>query len=389
MKTVFLTSSLGSGGAERVATTLCNAWVARGDEVVLIPTFSGGGRPFYPLDARVSLRYLADEVGGGCGGKRHLRRLWALRRMILAAQPDVVVAFLPNVNIAALAATAFTGIPCVIGERSDPVEQPIGHFWTTACRLFYRCADAVTVQTESVAQRIGTVYSGLKRIRVLPNPLPPELASLQPRAPDSGPANGRHVLLSVGRLSAEKRTDLIVAAFARVADHHPAWDLHVVGDGPLRDALQQQIERCGLPAGRVSLLGRSHSPWQLMREADAFVLASAYEGFPNALLEAVAIGLPSISTDCRSGPREISDEGRVVRLVPTDDLAALAGALDKLLGDPSLRRRLSETGPGSVRRRFSLPTVLARWDELFAAVTGSKRQQPPVPPHMRDSEADQ
>jgi glycosyltransferase involved in cell wall biosynthesis len=163
----------------------------------------------------------------------------------------------------------------------------------------------------------------------------------------------------------------------------------VVGDGPLRDALQQQIERCGLPAGRVSLLGRSHSPWQLMREADAFVLASAYEGFPNALLEAVAIGLPSISTDCRSGPREISDEGRVVRLVPTDDLAALAGALDKLLGDPSLRRRLSETGPGSVRRRFSLPTVLARWDELFAAVTGSKRQQPPVPPHMRDSEADQ
>lgn len=388
MRIVFLISSLGSGGAERVAATLCNAWAARGYDVILVPTYSGGGSPFYAIDPRVSLRYLADEVGHGQGGKRHLRRLRVLRRMIRAGRPDVVVSFLPNVNIAALAATAFTGIPCVIGERSDPIAQPIGRFWTTACRLFYRFADAVTVQTESVAQRIGTIYPGLKRVTVLPNPLPPELLVLPPRDPDSRPVSGRRVLLSMGRLSAEKRTDRIVAAFARVADRHPSWDLQVVGDGPLREALQQQVERCGLPAGRVSLLGRSHAPWQLMRGADAFVLASAYEGFPNALLEAVAVGLPSISTDCRSGPREISDEGQVVRLVPTDEPTALAGALDELLSDAGLRRRLSEAGPGSVRDRFSLSTVLARWDTLFREVTHATPLLPPGLPQGHDSKAD-
>lgn len=317
-------------------------------------------------------------------GKNHFERLRTLRKIIRDRQPDVVISFLPNVNIAALVATAYSGIPCIVCERSDPTKQPIGRLWSMACKLFYRTADRVTVQSQAVAATISHVYGGLKDVAVVPNPLPQGVLKFKvtPERP------GRRVLLSLGRLAAEKQVTQIVDTFARLASRFPEWDLHIHGEGPLHAQLAAGIGALGL-GDRIRLMGRTDAPWQTMAAADAFVMASAYEGFPNALLEAVAIGLPSISTDCRSGPREISDEGRVVRLVPTDDLAALAGALDKLLGDPSLRRRLSETGPGSVRRRFSLPTVLARWDELFAAVTGSKRQQPPVPPHMRDSEADQ
>jgi GalNAc-alpha-(1->4)-GalNAc-alpha-(1->3)-diNAcBac-PP-undecaprenol alpha-1,4-N-acetyl-D-galactosaminyltransferase len=379
LRIVFLISSLGSGGAERVASTLSNAWVARGDQVTLVPTFSGGGQPFYELDPRVEVRYLADEIGGpvaGGSGKRYLSRLLALRRLIRARQPDLVLSFLPNVNIAALVATAFTGIPCIVSERSDPSMLPIGRVWSLACRLFYRFADAVTVQTEAVAGRIGSIYPGLRRVAVMPNPLPAALEAEPPRDPDQPAASSRRVLLSVGRLAPEKRTDLIINSFARLAAAYPDWDLHLVGDGPLRADLQRQIDATGLPQQRIRLLGRSTEPWVLMRQADAFVLASDYEGFPNALLEALALGLPAVSTDCRSGPRELSDDGTVVELVPPGDGAALQQALSTLIGDAALRRRLGVAGAASVRRRYGLAQVLGLWDALFAQILKPTSKEP-------------
>lgn len=371
MKIVFLVSSLGSGGAERVASTLSNAWVARGDQVTLVPTFSGGGKPFYELDPRVEVRFLADEIGGAArlgGGKRYVQRLLALRQLIQQRQPNLVLSFLPNVNIAAVIATAFTGIPCIVSERSDPSMLPIGRFWSLACRALYRFADAVTVQTESVAERIGSIYSGLKRVAVMPNPLPADLEAQLPSAARRPAETTRHVLLSVGRLAPEKRTDLIIAAFARLAPRYPDWDLHLVGDGPLRAALQQQVEATGLPPERLRLLGRSAEPWLLMQQADAFVLASDYEGFPNALLEALALGLPAVSTDCRSGPREISENGQIASLVPPGDESALEQALSRLFSDPALRQQQGTAAALSVRRRYGLPVVLALWDALFNQV---------------------
>lgn len=375
MKIVFLISSLGSGGAERVATTLCNAWADYGRDVVLITTYSGAGVPFYKVDSKINLRNLADEIRSPRIGKNYFHRMLTLRRMIIEAQPDVVVSFLPNVNIAAIFATAFTGIPCVIGERSDPLVQPLGRLWSTACRMLYRFADAVTVQTDSVAQRIGNVYPALKKVLVIPNPLPNELMKLQPRMPNAASSNGRHILLSVGRLSIEKRTGQIIDAFSELTERYPDWDLHLIGEGPLRHVLQQQINDCGIQPGRIRLIGRSQEPWILMREADAFVLASAYEGFPNALLEAVALGLPSISTDCKSGPREISDNGKVVRLVPVDDHKALVKELDELMGDENLRSQLSREGVDSVRKRFVLAEVLMLWDSLLTSVIAERQVQ--------------
>jgi GalNAc-alpha-(1->4)-GalNAc-alpha-(1->3)-diNAcBac-PP-undecaprenol alpha-1,4-N-acetyl-D-galactosaminyltransferase len=380
MRIVLLTSSLDAGGAERVATTLCNAWVARGDEIILIPTFSGGGRPFYSLSKKIKLIYLADEVSTHKiklnTRKNYMIRLKILRNIIVRHNPSLVISFLPNVNIAAIGATIFTRIPCIICERSDPTIHPISPFWSIACRLFYRFADAVTVQTQSVAQRIGEVYPRLKRVTVMPNPLPEELMAMEPRDPDATPNDGRQVLLSVGRLSAEKRPNRIIHAFAALAGKYPTWDLHLIGDGPMRQGLARQIEACGLAPGRVKLLGKNPDPWPAMKKADAFILASAYEGFPNALLEAVALGVPSISTDCRSGPREISDDGRALRLVPPDDDRALTLALDEFLGDPALRRQLSEAGAASVRARFELGMLLRQWDTLFDQVikdTGASR----------------
>jgi hypothetical protein len=136
-----------------------------------------------------------------------------------------------------------------------------------------------------------------------------------------------------------------------------------------RAALQKKIDATGLPPERICLLGRTNDPWTLMAQSNAFVLASDYEGFPNALLEAVALGLPSVSTDCGGGVRDISEQGTVVRLVPTGDLFQLQLALSELMRYPGLRLRLGRDGAASVHRRFSLETtVLTMWDALFAEV---------------------
>lgn len=377
MKIVFLVSSLGAGGAERVATTLCNAWAARGDSVTLVPTFSCRGSTFYATDTKVNVKYLADLVSDNFFFKRnfsknHLQRLWTLRRLIIDSKPDVVVAFLPNVNVAAILATSFTGIPCIVCERSDPLARSIGRFWTTACKIFYRFADAVTVQTESVAQRIESIYPNLRHIAVMPNPIPEALLNMQPKDYAQSGSSQRKTLISVGRLSAEKRPDQIIHAFTALAQKYPHWDLHLIGDGPMREELTRQIAASGLVPGRVKLMGRDPNPWAAMKKADAFIMASAYEGFPNALLEAVALGLPSISTDCRSGPREISDGGAAVFLVPPDSSEALVSGLDHFLANDALRHRLSIDGARSVRERYQLSAVLARWDSLFEYVLNTK-----------------
>lgn len=355
---------MSSGGAERVAATLCSALVARGDYVALIPTFSGGGVPFYPLHERVELIYLAERAGPVQGGnKRYWKRIGSLRQIIADKQPDVVVSFLPNVNIAAIVATAFSKIPCIVCERSDPRMQAVSWVWRLACKLLYRTADRLTVQTRAVAESIGQVYGGLKDVAVVPNPLPQGVLAWQARQV----SRERRTLLSLGRLSEEKRVNRIIDAFSQLAPGFPDWDLHVYGDGPLKHELAAQIATLGLQE-RVRLMGRTDEPWRVMASSDAFVMASRYEGFPNALLEAMGIGLPCVTTDCPSGPREISRDGVDALLVPNDDDAGLRDALAQLMGNETLRKDLGQRARASVVARYSLDAVLRTWDEIFASV---------------------
>jgi GalNAc-alpha-(1->4)-GalNAc-alpha-(1->3)-diNAcBac-PP-undecaprenol alpha-1,4-N-acetyl-D-galactosaminyltransferase len=365
MKILFLTSSLGSGGAERVASTLANAWAARGDQVTLLPTFSGGGKPFYRFNESVELLHLTHLSSiAPRSGKQYLRRLMALRRLVNERKPDVVVSFLPNVNIAALLATAFAGVPCVVCERSDPTQQQLELKWRLACKLLYRLADSVVVQTESVAQSIGMLYGGLRKVAVIPNPIPVELMRWQAGA---NAMAQRRVLLSMGRLVEVKQVHHIISAFSCLHEGYPEWDLHIYGDGPLAKQLLRQIERAGLTE-RVFLKGNTSEPWAVMAQADAFVMASAYEGFPNALLEAMAVGLPCVATDCRSGPRELSRDGTDALLVKPNDKIDLRNAMHRLISGAALRGHLGAKARQSVQARYSLPSVLAAWDELFSAI---------------------
>jgi GalNAc-alpha-(1->4)-GalNAc-alpha-(1->3)-diNAcBac-PP-undecaprenol alpha-1,4-N-acetyl-D-galactosaminyltransferase len=364
MRIALLTSSMGAGGAERVASTLVNAWDARGDRVALMPTFSGGGDCFYQLSPSVELVYLATAGGA----RAHpvfswVPRLRAMRRFMVAWRPDVVVSFLTNVNIAAILASIGLTVPVVACERVDPFVRPLALPWRLGCRIAYPWADALVVQTSAVADKYASSWWPWSRVRIIPNPIPPRILEVSRQ---EGQANSR-ILLAVGRLSPQKQFDALIRVFARLVPHHEDWRLRIIGEGPMREALRRQSDRLGVGA-RVELPGRTSTVERELAAADAFALSSRYEGFPNGLLEALAAGLPCVAFDCASGPREITMAGDVALLVPADDERALEASLDRLMSDASLRASLGVRARRSVGERYGLQTILGQWDSLFREI---------------------
>jgi Glycosyltransferase len=367
MKIVLFVSSMHAGGAERVAATLTAGWARDGHEVVLVPTYTRKGKLFYPLDPAVRLVWLADTMGALAKGPLvPLVKLGALRRLIKHERPDVVVSFLTNVNVMVLMAARGLGVPVIVCERTNPaVSASATPALQRLRRWLYPRADMVTVQADASVPAMAKLVPGIRQLEVIPNPLPPDMPPS--RSPGARRAEGSLRLAAMGRLVPSKRYAGLIQVFARLAPRHPDWELVIWGEGPARSELEALVESNGLQE-RVRLPGRSAQPWNELLAADLFVLTSEVEGFPNALLEAMALGLPCVTVDCPSGPREISRDGEDARLVPLNDEIALENALDQLMSDAVERDLLARRGAQSVRERYGLDQVLARWDSLFQAV---------------------
>jgi glycosyltransferase involved in cell wall biosynthesis len=175
------------------------------------------------------------------------------------------------------------------------------------------------------------------------------------------------VILAMGRLDPQKGFDMLLDAFGRIAGRHPTWDLAIAGDGAQRDALLSQARLLGVDH-RTHLLGHVGNVQDWYERADLFVMSSRFEGFPNALLEAMACGCPAVSFDCDTGPRELIDNGVNGTLVPPEKGAAgLAVAIDRLIGDAELRHAFGLSA-AQVRQRLALSRIARQWEQLFDVV---------------------
>lgn len=365
-RVTFVTQGMGPGGAERVMATMANHWAERGRPVCLL-TLEGDETPsYYPLHRNIELRPLGIAGASGGAGRaivNNARRLPALRRAIAVTDPDVVIAFLDEVNILTLLSQSGRGVPVIVEEHTDPAAKRLPAPWPLLREVAYRRAARVVVLSEQARAYFPSAIRA--RTTVMPNPIVVERVD-----GPSARCGDRRTLVSLGRLAPDKGFDALLTAFAAIAGRHPGWDLTIWGDGPERDRLEALRTTLGVE-DRAFLPGATRTPHLALRSADCFAMSSRREGFPMALGEAMACGLPVLSTDCPSGPRQLIRHGLDGLLVPDRDPAALAAGLDRLLADDELRARLAASAP-EVLERFGVDRVMAGWEALIDDVTPAR-----------------
>lgn len=340
MKIVFLTASLGSGGAERVVSELSNRLVSEGEDVEIVCLKFNDW--YYKVDPRIRVTFARKEVKGGM-----LQELLWLRRYLTSRHPKVCIAFTEGVYCATICAMLGSGIPVIASERLDP--RAMSWQRNLLKKIFLPFASHLVVQTAYIKSYFkGRVE---RKTSIIVNPVD-EAVFHQPEV------EKQNRIISVARLFPQKNQQMLISAFARVAKQYPDWNLVIFGEGPLRESLQGQIDALGLQE-RVSLPGRSHQVIEELNRSKLFCMSSNYEGMSNAMVEAVCVGLPVVSTRV-SGTDELVEEGNNGYVVPCGDVDAMAEALSKLMGDDALRERCASHSK-AMGTRFRMDAVIKKW----------------------------
>ncbi len=338
---------------------MANHWAAHNRHVTLV-TLSDTSRDHYSLNhgvRRVALDVESPSRGVLSALVNNVRRVRMLRQAIIAAGAPDVISFGDRVNVLTLLATVGTRKRVIVSERIDPRRHRIGHAWTVLRRLTYRRADKLVVQTAEL-RRWASLMVGKRRVCVIENSVR-VMDAVPWEVADQGSSR---TVLSVGRLERQKGFDILLRAFAQVAPHFANWDLVILGEGSQRDVLGKLARLLAID-DRLSMPGITSDIDRVMAESNLFVLPSRYEGFPNALLEAMSLGMAVIGSTA-SGISQIIRHDLDGLLVPVDDVVALASAMSSLMADSGERARLGQAAR-TVRERFHIDGVMAKWDALI------------------------
>lgn len=350
---MYLDDGLACGGAERVAARLLGHWREAGAVVHLISRHSAD-RDFYPMPAGVQRIALdgSDQGSGETGrparvpgvGFRASRLLpfrsfirlvyesLLLRRVLRGIDADVAVAFLTPGNVKLLLASPGLRCKVVVSERNDTRTYRYPFQWRALRRLLYRRANRVTANMAGAIQDM-TAYVPASRLALVPNPVdcPPDDALARPDCSKR--------IVSVGRLVSYKRHLMLIEAFAALAEEFGDWELDIVGEGPMRPELERAIAGLGL-GGRVHLHGLCRDVGASYRTGGMFVLPSSVEGMPNAMLEAMAHGLPCIVSDSLSGALDHIEEGVTGLAFAANSVGELTRRIETLARAPEQRRAM-------------------------------------------------
>jgi glycosyltransferase involved in cell wall biosynthesis len=357
----------GPGGAERTMSYLVNDLVKR-HAVTLLTLDAPGARSFYPLSG--SLQQVRLNKLGGRGFGRLLRLLSRpirIRREVRSRGPDIIVSFMDTMNVTAIMSCLGLGLPIVVSERNDPALNRLGYFKELLRDRVYWLAQEVVTQTGRAASYFPPALQ--PKIKVIPNPVP----SCALRAgPDKPNAKGRLRVIAVGRLEQQKGFDQLIEAFASVADAEPDWDLSIIGEGTQRSRLERLIKRFAL-GQRVEMVGIVRDVWSELAASHIMAFPSRYEGFPNALAEGLAVGLPAVAYRGVSGVEDLVIHGKTGLLLDlSDGSSGLARALSVLMNDARLRYALGNAAREHVAK-WSPSEVLALWEKALIEAARLRR----------------
>ena len=331
-----------------------------GHSVTMVTDYSSSND--FVLDAGIQRVIFDGEfTGSNREGRlqRTISRILKLRKLCRQEQADVLISFMEDINSRALLATRGLKTKNLISVRVDPKQLLKSRTKRAQFKLLYPMADGCVFQTETAKQAMPANLH--KKSRVIFNPVSDVFYSTHGR-----PGSQKRVV-TCGRLTKQKRFDVLIDAFSKVCDEFPDYRLEIYGIGRDEEKLQKQIDALGRN-GRITLMGRCNDVPNAIKDAGLFVLSSDYEGLPNALMEAMALSLPVISTDCGGGgARALIDDGIDGMIVPCGDVDALADAIRKNLADPEGAKRRGQAA-GEKAKGYTSKQIVAQWETYLRQI---------------------
>ncbi|HFK1432571.1 TPA: glycosyltransferase family 4 protein [Bacillus cereus] len=343
----FLIGSMRRGGAERVISILANTYANKGWKVDILTLLDDANE--YQLNSNINVKSI------GVKGYSRIRQLpnWinSIRRYVIEEKPDRIVSFIARINIITILSCIGLNKKIIVSERNDPRADGRSKGVQFATRLFYPLADMVVFQTKWAQSCFSMKIQ--KNSVIIPNPI-----SLTKKASNKKEKK----IVAVGRLVEQKNHELLIRSFKEVYDISPEYSLYIYGEGDLRNELTKVIKELGLEKS-VFLPGNVSNIHEKISDAEIFVLSSNYEGLSNALLEAMMMGIPCISTNC-AGSNEIIKNNKNGLLVPIGSTDALVEAMRKLIVEPEFANHLGEEAKKTLKK-FDSQAVLREWESII------------------------
>lgn len=363
MNISFIVPGMGFGGAERVISILTNGLIEKGHTVALGILNTAPQSVSYALNPDVKVEHVqAYRLRSLRGIKKTLKNI---RIFLQTNQSQIVLCFANPVCALVSIACKKMRLPIIFSERNDPRRYLTSFVDKLLQKVLLKNVNYVVFQTEGAKN----LYP--RKIRensiVILNPLDTD------RMPDYYEGERRKAIVSVGRLMDQKRHDILIDAFAKIADRHSDYTLELYGKGNLLEKLKERAESHGL-VDRIKFMGTSPTVFEDIKQAALFVLTSDYEGLPNALLEAMALGLPCISTKCSpGGAEELIQDGVNGYLVPRGDVEALAQRIDLILSHYNEALALGKAAY-HIRARANRKIIIDTWEGYIFNVWNSHNQ---------------
>lgn len=353
MRIFFITATLTSGGAERVISLLANGLAKRNHKVEIVNL--NQHIVFYPILQQVNLSFAEDEVGSSI-----IRKICWLRKHVKKEKPDVVIPFMEAVYCVTLLALIGIKVPVISSERIDPRKSPFVR--NILRRIFLPLTTHLVVQTQDIKAFYPKFIQ--KKTSIIYNPVSETVFQLQDEPK-------KNVIINVGKLHKQKNQELLIKAFASIADDFPDWTLVIYGEGPERDSLESLVSSFkSQVSSHIKLPGRCETVVEEMNRAKVFAFSSDFEGMSNAILEAVCVGLPVVTTNV-SGAEELVKDGEGGYVTPLRDKKALAAALKLLLANEALRQKMANHNKATAEN-FKLDKIVDQWEDLLGLIQSMK-----------------
>lgn len=361
MRILLIADSIQQGGVGRVASILSDYFSSTGNTVsILLMAQDRIQEGSYIKNDNIALKFLSAEAG--TANIRPMLKLQTMRRIIAEDKSDVAIAFINEYCEYAVLATRFLHTKVIVGEVTDPHVSPKNKILRFLRSPLYGLADRVVLQTEDMMSFFPKYVQG--KSQIIFNPISPDL-------PEPYVGIRRKCIVSVGRLNELKNFQMGILAFSNFHRSHPEYTYEIYGEGPYRSSLEELIRAQNLESS-VFLKGHDGSVLDKIRDASIFVMPSNYEGMSNALIEALAIGIPCISTDHPVGAaRMLIQSGTNGILIPVGDTNALFEAMNKIVDNACLAMNLADEAI-KLRNKLAVEKIAGQWMDCCKLVLKRK-----------------